>query len=509
MKKAVSMATSPFQIFQPQRSTVRTTADAEPGVRVSGRFAVVEAEGLHWLYVPEVQRLYRLPADVADTLSSASQDLTSPEYLSARQFIRELIAGHRSEPLQNRDRNNTLRDLVVHPSQICNLDCKYCYAHEINQANQTMTQDVADKVLSRAMKLAGPEGLASVKFLGGEPTIAWDIVEHLVIAFKRAHEGLSSGNVPAFVVVTNGTLITPRIVEFAAKHRMYFLVSIDGEKNIHDLLRPNRNGAGSYGKATESLRQLLDAGADVAIESVYTKQHIRNGITPLMMLNHFRSFGVRETHITVPLGTWHELQTVEEIQGATEGFVEAARASARSFRGDDPFLLRGITSVLDGFLLREDREYVCGAGRSFMAVNYDGEAFPCYLLESSQTSYGFVDDRWDEGRYSEISHKFQRNGKLFHPVCRGCWNNELCQLCHGYSFAIEQKLSKPPDWLCSFIKSVTAAVLGEVAAARESAQWDLFVANMKSSLLNPQKPFVPAVRDRTRNIVPLSASSPH
>jgi uncharacterized protein len=499
------MASRQLPVLQPQTYRGGTTPDTQPAARVPGRYAVVQAEGKFSLYVPEVQMLFRLPDDIARTLAQASQDLQSPAYAEARQFVTELIRPHRGVPLQNRDRNNQLRDLVVHPSQICNLDCKYCYAHEINQVNRTMERRVADQLVSRAMKMAGPEGLSSVKFLGGEPTIAWDIVEHLVLAFQDAHNRLASVRMPAFVLVTNGTLVSSRIIDFIVRNQMYVLVSLDGTREIHDHLRPSKSGGGSYGRASESLRQLLAAGADVAVESVYTKQHIDEGITPLSMLNHFRAMGVRETHITIPLGTWHELHTIEEIERTTDGFVEAARASVRSFRTDDPFLLRGVTSVLDGLLLAEDREYVCGAGRSFMAVNYDGEAFPCYLLESAQTSYGFIDDRWDEARHQEISRTYRTNGKLYHPVCRECWNNELCQLCQGYSFAIDQRVSKSPVWFCKFIKEITAAVLGEVAVARDSVDWDRLLENMKSSLLNPQKPFVPAVRDPDRNAVPLPA----
>jgi radical SAM protein with 4Fe4S-binding SPASM domain len=183
------------------------------------------------------------------------------------------------------------------------------------------------------------------------------------------------------------------------------------------------------------------------------------------------------------------------METVAASFEQAARASVRSFRTDDPWVLRGITAVLDGFLLQEERDYVCGAGRSFMAVNHDGEAFPCYLLESAETSYGFVDDRWDETRYAEVGKRFRSNGKRFHEVCRGCWANELCQSCLGYTFTVEQKVAKPPAWFCRFNKAIIAAVLGEVAAARDSSQWPIFVMNMKQSLLDPSRPFVPVARE--------------
>ncbi|MGH9348133.1 MAG: radical SAM protein [Vicinamibacterales bacterium] len=475
--------------------TAGTSPLPDAGTKVPGRFTVVQADGTSALYVPEVQQLYKLPPDLADSFRVVARDVSSPEYDDARKIVLSLLGPPAERPaLQNRDRNPMLQDLVVHPSQVCNLDCKYCYAHEINKANQTMTPEVADRVVERAMTLAGPKGLSSIKFLGGEPTVAWDIVERLVLGFGRAHRAAGVRG-PAYVIVTNGTLVTPRMIEFAAGHQMYVLVSLDGRQEIHDTLRPTRGGAGSYEKAAATLRALIAAGVDTAVEAVFTRQHVEQGITPQAMVDHFRSFGIREMHITVPVGTWHQIDTIQQMDTVASSFEQAARASVRSFRTGDPWVLRGITAVLDGFLLQEERDYVCGAGRSFMAVNYDGEAFPCYLLESAGTSYGFVDDRWSETRYAEVGRQFRRNGKTFHEVCRGCWANELCQSCLGYTFTIEEKVAKPPAWFCRFNKSIIAAVLGEVAAARDSSDWPTFVTNMKQSLLDPARPFVPVARE--------------
>lgn len=488
-----------LSVIQTGRRPAGTAPAATLGAKLPGRFTIVEGDGKSALYVPEVQQLFGLPDDLAESFRTIARDPQSSEYESARKIVLEMIASSKREPLQNRDRTHTLQHLAVHPSQICNLNCKYCYAHEINKANMTMSPEVADQVIARAMSLAEGKGLSSVKFLGGEPTVAWDIVERLVIGFEEAHRTVDA-RIPAFVMVTNGTLVTPQMIQFAALHEMYVLVSVDGDQEIHDTLRPTRGGAGSYRKATQTLRNLINAGVDTATEAVFTRQHIEAGITPQMMIDHFRSFGIREMHITMPVGTWHHIDTIEEIQTATSAFEEAARRSVRSFRTDDPYLLRGITAVLDGFLLQEERDFVCGAGRSFMAVNYDGEAFPCYLLESAETSYGFVDQRWNEARYAEVSNKFRCNGKRFHEICRGCWANELCQSCLGYTFSIEPKVAKPPAWFCQFSKSMIAAVLGEVAAARDSEDWGTFVSNMRQSLLNPAKPFVPVARDRPQKL---------
>ncbi len=435
-----------------------------------------------FLYIAEIQQLCDLPSDAADILervaSSDRLDLLS----IARGIVADLATEIKSPPLNPAPGNAFgLRDVVVHVSQLCNMDCTYCYAAELNKVGRLMSSSVADNVVARTILMA-PDGLSSVKFLGGEPTLAWPIIVQMVEQYEAisAHKKRKA---PRFVIVTNGTKVTDEMIAFMVTHQMYVLVSIDGPGDVHDKLRPLRGGQGTYDAVSTTLRRLVQAGAaDVAIEGVYTKAHHDAGVSVRDMMDHYMSLGIRHFQITLALGTWHGADSLDRLDDVIAQFSDAARASVRSFRSAAPFLLRGIQFVLDGFSLREKNSHVCGAGRSFMAVNHDGEAFPCYLLESVETSYGFVDTRWDPDKYAAISGRFVRNGKAYHKVCSECWANEICQSCLGSSFLISPEISKPPAWFCKTQKQMIAAVLGEIAGARASADWPLFVKNMKRHL---------------------------
>ena len=445
-----------------------------------GRFTIVSSEDRKYLYIPEIQQLCELPQELAmafvDVVASDRLDLLR----AAQQVVAELA--DRSETPLNPGPGNSfgLKDVVIHVSQLCNLDCSYCYAVELNKAGRLMSSTVADNVVARTMLMA-PDGLSSVKFLGGEPTLAWPIVVQLVEQYTVV-AAQKHFKPPRFVIVTNGTRVSGSMIDFMAHNEMYVLVSIDGPKDIHDCLRPSQGGQGSYDKASATLRRLVDANVDVAVEAVYTRDHHAAGVSINDMMEHFLEIGVRKFQITLALGTWHGEDNIEHLDDVVTQFSDAARASVRSFRSTQPFLLRGIQFVLDGFSLREQNTHVCGAGRNFMAINFDGEAFPCYLLESSETSYGFIDSRWNPTKYEGVSQKFVKNGKKFHAVCRECWANEICQSCLGSTFLISPEIAKPPAWFCKVQKEMIAAVLGEIAGARASADWPLFVKNMERHL---------------------------
>lgn len=487
----VCMSISNDSKFIPIKShlPIGTLSDGKILPPRQGRYKVVGSNGKSYLYAPEIQQLYSVSQVLAHVLQRAEIDPTKVAdgipVSSLEQGAQELISSivkrdYNGNLSEDRHSHTSLRDVVIHVSQRCNLNCIYCYATELNKINKTMSLEMASKVVAHTMKLAD-EGLASVKFLGGEPTLAWPVIEHLMFEYEKASQDLGKYP-PRFTMVTNGTKMNADMIKSASQYRMYVLVSIDGTQDIHDQLRPTLSGKGSYTKAISTLKALVEAGVNVAVESVYTKQHFLKGITPQMMVDHFLSLGVREMQIAPAVGIWHGSDTIEETGEIAELFADASRNSVRSFQTNNPYVLRGIQFVLDGFSLKERRRHVCGAGRTFMGINYDGEAFPCYLLESPDTSYGFIDKNWSQHRYDNIREKFIRNGKEYHPVCRECWANEICQSCLGTSWQISPEVTKPPAWFCGFQKTIIGAVLAEIANVRESEGWDIFLENMQHYL---------------------------
>jgi uncharacterized protein len=465
-----------------------------------GRYALVGEGATTYLYIPEVQELFAAPAAVIDALRQA--DIEAPRLTSlraaasegeaaagervatlegARSVVSQIARAHGNAqplPVYSKDSDKDgLKDLVIHIAQICNLACVYCYAENLNKAKKSMTLEVADAVVDRALLLA-PKGLHSIKFLGGEPTIAWDVAVYLMDRFNAIADqrGLER---PLYVTVTNGTLLTDAIVQDMITYRMYAMVSLDGASAIHDRNRPYIGGRGSHHKVIDAIRRMLAAGLRPAIEAVYTREHLLNGVSICELLHYFQDLGIREAQVTIALGVWHELDTIGRVAEVVDDFAKAAQWSVRSYSTDDPFLLRGVQFVLTGFATKTRREYVCGAGRTFMAVNHDGKAFPCYLMESDDTFYGFVDSRWDEDRFIGISNLLKRNGKSHHPVCSDCWANEICQSCLGSTFLIDAKIAKPPAWFCGLQKQVIAAALAEIGAARQSENWSRFLRNVE------------------------------
>src|SRR4030042_2470818 len=131
----------------------------------------------------------------------------------------------------------------------CNLRCSYCYAGPKHQASMSLrTALQAVDFLADAAKER-----CTVTFFGGEPLLEFDLIQQIVEYTERTH-----GAKISFRMSTNGSLVTPEILQFFRQHDIYFALSIDGSQVQHDLCRRHANNRGSYEDIADRLHAILD-----------------------------------------------------------------------------------------------------------------------------------------------------------------------------------------------------------------------------------------------------------
>lgn len=132
-------------------------------------------------------------------------------------------------------------------TSICNLNCKHCYAWRLKGLKEL---DLREK-LSLIRDLA-EISVNYVNLTGGEPLIH----PHLTCILKELHGyGIMTS------IVTNATRVSEGIARLLSKHYVYTYVSIDGPKEIHDMIR----GLGSYDQAIKGVNTLRAHGIPFSI----------------------------------------------------------------------------------------------------------------------------------------------------------------------------------------------------------------------------------------------------
>ena len=158
-----------------------------------------------------------------------------------------------------KERPTVVKALCLHIAHDCNLACRYCFAEEGEYKGRRalMSAEVGKAALDFLVKNSGNRRNLEVDFFGGEPLMNFDAVKEIV-AYGRSLEEKNHKKF-RFTLTTNGVLLNDDIMEFANREMDNVVLSIDGRKEVHDYMRPFRNGKGSYDFIIDKFKKFADS----------------------------------------------------------------------------------------------------------------------------------------------------------------------------------------------------------------------------------------------------------
>lgn len=215
-----------------------------------------------------------VPADIADLLSRVES--VDPRSLDAeeRDVLQELagngfIVSDRGEERRAveayfsdvRESTEMLRVTVLTTLQ-CNFACDYCYQGDHgdwNKSAEKMSVETAARVagwIEGRLDTVRPRRF-SMMFFGGEPLLNVPVIDYLA---QRLRDETTRRGVPmSFTIVTNGLLLTRELVERLVPFGLTGIkVTLDGDRDTHDRLRPLRGGQGTFDKIVRNVREVAD-----------------------------------------------------------------------------------------------------------------------------------------------------------------------------------------------------------------------------------------------------------
>ena len=153
------------------------------------------------------------------------------------------------------------RQFILKLHSRCNLACTYCYMYELADQSwraqpRMMSRAVITVAASRIAEHARSHRLSSIRviFHGGEPLLAGR--DALIDAVRQIRAVVDARVVIDFRVQTNGTLLTPELLDALERRDIRIGVSLDGDMASHDLNRRYPSGRGSYENVASALREL-------------------------------------------------------------------------------------------------------------------------------------------------------------------------------------------------------------------------------------------------------------
>ncbi len=183
-------------------------------------------------------------------------------------------------------------NLLIKPaSSLCNMRCRYCFYCDVADNRNTASYGIMTPETTEAMVknvFAYAKDTVNFAFQGGEPTLAG------AAYFRHFHEMVDRYNTKklpvAYSMQTNGYQISPELLQILAAHRYLIGVSLDGTGAIHDALRPDAAGEGTFKRVNETLKALEAHGIEYNLLCVVTEAVARKGTE---VYRYLRSRGFR------------------------------------------------------------------------------------------------------------------------------------------------------------------------------------------------------------------------
>lgn len=161
--------------------------------------------------------------------------------------------------VETREDTTQLRVTVLTTLQ-CNFACHYCFQGDHGDYNKhadRMTLETSGRVvgwIEDRLDELNPEKL-TLTFFGGEPLInlpvMYDMAERVSAAARARGVELVIG------IITNGLLLTEDVVNRLLPYGLNFVkVTLDGDRDTHNRMRPLRGGQGTFDRIIENVRKV-------------------------------------------------------------------------------------------------------------------------------------------------------------------------------------------------------------------------------------------------------------
>jgi uncharacterized protein len=142
----------------------------------------------------------------------------------------------------------------------CNFACDYCFQGDHGDYNaraEKMSMDTATQAIewmTRELDRIRPEKLV-LTFFGGEPLLNLPVMYEVA---ERMWAATQERDVPMFVnIITNGLLLTPAVVDRMAPLGLNGVkITLDGDRDTHNRMRPLRGGQGTFDRIIENVRKV-------------------------------------------------------------------------------------------------------------------------------------------------------------------------------------------------------------------------------------------------------------
>lgn len=398
-------------------------------------------------------------ADIAEAMEDILE-LKSNEQLFTDDVYEQYI-------IDFKKRQTVVKALCLHIAHDCNLACKYCFAEEgeYHGRRALMSYEVGCKALDFLVANSGNRINLEVDFFGGEPTMNFDVVKKLV-EYGRSLEKPNNKKF-RFTLTTNGVLLDDDMLSFINKEMNNVVLSIDGRKEINDLMRPRRGGQGSYDLIVPKFLKVAESRNQ---EKYYVRgTFTRNNLDFSEDVKHLADLGFEQISVEPVVAEPKDDYSLreEDIPMLLEQYDKLAVEVIKRHKEGKPFNFFHFMIDLEGGPCVAKRLSGCGSGTEYLAVTPWGDLYPCHQFVGKDE---FLMGNVYEGiTRPDIQNEFKCVNVYAKPKCRDCFAKFYCSGgCAANAYNFHGSITDSYDAGCELQKKrIECAIMIKAAMAEE------------------------------------------
>ena len=354
------------------------------------------------------------------TLSEAAEEIAE----LVREGMLYTEDSYKDSLVDYKKRQTVVKALCLHISHDCNLSCRYCFAGEgeYNGPRSLMTTQVAKAALDFLVANSGNRVNLEVDFFGGEPLLNWETVVYAV-RYGRSLEKEHNKHF-RFTLTTNGTLLRDDMLDFINAEMDNVVLSIDGRKEINDLMRPKRGGQGTYDEIVPKFIKVAESrGQDkYYVRGTYT----RHNLDFCEDVKHLADLGFKQISVEPVVARPEDDYSLrdEDLDALCREYDKLARLYLQYRKEGKPFNFFHFMLDLEGGPCVYKRLSGCGSGTEYLAVTPTGDLYPCHQFVGNPDFC--LGDVFEGIRRGDIVDEFKCCNVYAKEACRDCFARFYC-----------------------------------------------------------------------------------
>ena len=368
--------------------------------------------------------------------------------------LHELIA---AEELFTEDINSVpsfksfgiVKSLCFMVAQDCNLRCKYCFGDAGTFGHRAiMSEDIGIAAVDFLIKKSGIRKHCEIDFFGGEPLLNFRTVQ-AVTEYVRSREKVTN-KIFKLTLTTNGMLLDDKKISWLNENNISVVLSLDGRKKIHDAMRPDISGNGSYERVIKNFKKLVESrgGENYYLRGTYTNKNLDFAEDVLSIAdNGFNILSVEP----VVLKDSELALTEKDLPRIFAEYDKLTEIYLSRYREGNGFNFFHFNVDLNNGPCVAKRLAGCGAGHEYFAVAENGDLYPCHQFvgrdkyKLGDIFNGVTAEHWTK--------YFRDSNVLTKSKCKDCWAKFFCSGgCHANADLFNGDIREPYEIGCEIQK---------------------------------------------------------